>query len=60
MNTEEMLNDHEERIRHLEQEMSKKDTEFAVINTKLSAILWGVGATATALLGVLAKLILGG
>lgn len=57
---EEMVQDHESRIRDLEDKMAKKDTEFAVINTKLSAILWGVGATATALLGVLAKLILGG
>ena len=60
MNHDEMLTDHEDRIRKLEEAMAKKDTEFAVINTKLSAILWGVGATATALLGVLAKLILGG
>lgn len=57
---EEMMQDHEDRIRALETEMAKKNTEFAVINTKLSAILWGVGATATALLGVLAKMILGG
>lgn len=57
---EEMVQDHEKRIRDLEDKMAKKDTEFAVINTKLSAILWGVGATATALLGVLAKMILGG
>lgn len=52
-----MLQDHEERIRQLEDAMAKKDTEFAVINTKLSAILWGVGAIATALIGVLVKLI---
>lgn len=54
------FDDHEDRIRKLESKMAEKDTQFAVINTKLSAILWGVGATATALLGVLAKLILGG
>lgn len=60
MTDEAMIQDHEERIRELEDAMAKKDTEFAVINTKLSAILWGVGATATALLGVLAKLIIGG
>lgn len=59
MNHEEMLTDHENRIRSLEEAMAKKDTEFAVINTKLSAILWGVGAIATALIGVLAKMILG-
>jgi chaperonin cofactor prefoldin len=57
---DERVQDHENRIRELEEKMAKKDTEFAVINTKLSAILWGVGATATALLGVLAKMILGG
>lgn len=60
MTDESILQDHEKRIRELEDAMAKKDTEFAVINTKLSAILWGVGATATALLGVLAKMILGG
>lgn len=61
MNTlDELAQDHENRIRELEEKMAKKDTEFAVINTKLSAILWGVGATVTALLGVLAKMILGG
>ena len=60
MTDESILQDHENRIRELEDAMAKKDTEFAVINTKLSAILWGVGATATALLGVLAKMILGG
>jgi len=51
------MQDHENRIRQLEEQMAKKDTEFAVINTKLSAILWGVGAIATALIGVLVKLI---
>lgn len=45
------------RVEDLEARMAKKDTEFAVINTKLSAILWGVGATATALIGVLVKMI---
>jgi len=59
MTDEERITDHESRIRQLEEQMAKKDTEFAVINTKLSAILWGVGAIATALIGVLAKLILG-
>ena len=45
------------RVEELEKRMAQKDTEFAVINTKLSAILWGVGATATALIGVLVKMI---
>jgi hypothetical protein len=57
MTDESMLTDHEKRIRELEDAMAKKNTEFAVINTKLSAILWGVGAIATALIGVLVKLI---
>lgn len=57
MTDESMLADHEKRIRELEDAMAKKNTEFAVINTKLSAILWGVGAIATALIGVLVKLI---
>ena len=60
MNDEERITDHETRLRALEEAMAKKDTEFAVINTKLSAILWGVGAIATALIGVLAKILLGG
>ena len=47
----------EKRITSLEERMAKKDTEFAVINTKLSAILWGVGVTGTALIGVLIKLL---
>lgn len=49
----------EERVKSLEDRMAKKDTEFAVINTKLSAILWGVGVVATALIGVLVKLLYG-
>lgn len=49
-----------DRVKALEDRMAKKDTEFAVINTKLSAILWGVGIVATALVGVLVKLIFGG
>lgn len=49
----------EDRVKSLEDRMAKKDTEFAVINTKLSAILWGVGATATALIGVLIKILFG-
>lgn len=46
-----------ERVKNLEERMAKKDTEFAVINTKLSAILWGVGVIGTAMIGVLIKLI---
>ena len=48
-----------ERVKSLEDRMAQKDTEFAVINTKLSAILWGVGIIATALVGVLIKILFG-
>lgn len=47
------------RVEELEKRMAEKDTQFAVINTKLSAILWGVGVTATALIGVLIKMLFG-
>lgn len=52
-------NDLEERVRSLENRMAQKDIEFAVINTKLTAILWGVGVTGTAIVGVLVKMIWG-
>ncbi len=51
------LNRIEKRVETLEKKMAEKDTQFAVINTKLSAILWGVGVLSTALVGVLVKLI---
>lgn len=47
----------EERVKDLEERMAKKDTEFAVINTKLSAILWGLAVIGTAVIGVLVKLV---
>lgn len=45
------------RVHDLEERMSKKDVEFAVINTKLTAILWGLGVIGTAVIGVLVKLV---
>ena len=51
--------DLEERVRLLEERMAKKDTEFAVINTKLSAILWGIAVIGTAVIGVLVKMLFG-
>ena len=57
--TEMSIESLEERVKNLEDRMAKKDTEFAVINTKLSAILWGIGVVATALVGVLVKLLYG-
>ena len=50
----------EDRVKKLEDRMAKKDVEFAIINTKLTALLWGVGVTGTAIIGVLVKMILGG
>lgn len=35
-------------------------TQFAVINTKLSAILWLLGVLGTAVIGVLVRLVFGG
>ena len=58
-NATEGFKDLEDRVKSLEERMAKKDTEFAVINTKLSAILWGVGVTGTALIGVLIKMLFG-
>lgn len=46
------------RLENLEKRMAEKDTQFAVINTKLSAILWGIGVIGTALIGFLIKLML--
>ena len=59
MSTETDINQLEARVKSLEDRMAQKDTEFAVINTKLSAILWGVGVTGTALVGVLIKMLFG-
>lgn len=47
------------RVKKLEDRMAEKDVEFAVINTKLTAILWGVGVTGTAIIGVLVKMLWG-
>lgn len=51
------ISDAENRITAVEQRLAEKDTQFAVINTKLSAILWGVGVIGTALIGVLIKIL---
>ena len=59
MNNDSVLDRLQDRVEELEKRMAEKDTQFAVINTKLSAILWGVGATATALIGVLIKMLFG-
>ena len=59
MNSDDIITKLEDRVDDLEKRMAQKDTEFAVINTKLSAILWGVGVTGTALIGVLIKMLFG-
>ena len=48
-----------DRVKKLEERMAQKDVEFAVIDTKLTAILWGVGVTGTAIIGVLIKMLFG-
>lgn len=48
-----------DRVKTLEQKMADKDVEFAVINTKLSAILWGLGVVGAAVIGVLVKMVFG-
>lgn len=35
------------------------DKQFSIINTKLSALLWGLGVLATAVIGVLVKMVFG-
>lgn len=49
----------ENRVTSLEKRMAEKDTQFAVINTKLSAILWGIGVIGTSIIGILVKFIFG-
>lgn len=56
---EKRLDAHGKRLEDLEHRMAEKDTQYAVINTKLSAILWGVGIVGAALIGVLIKLLFG-
>ena len=57
--TLEELRELADRVKVLEDRMAEKDVQYAVINTKLTAILWGVGVTGTALIGVLVKMIFG-
>jgi len=46
-----------DRIKKVEDRLAEHDTQYAVINTKLSAILWGIGVIGTALIGVLVKIV---
>lgn len=40
--------------------LSNDATQFAVINTKLSLILWGLGAIGVAVIGFLVRYVFGG
>lgn len=44
-----------EEAKKTDERLARGDTQFAVINTKLSAILWGIGIIGAALIGVLVK-----
>lgn len=47
----------DDRLKSLETRMAAHDIQYAVINSKLTAILWGLAAIGTALIGVLVKTI---
>ena len=47
----------EQRMENLEKRIAEHDTQYAVINTKLTAILWGIGVIGTAVIGVLVKFV---
>ena len=47
----------EQRVSDLEKRTALHDLQYAVINTKLTAILWGIGVIGTAIIGVLIKMI---
>ena len=49
--------EYRERIKSLEDRIARHDIQYAVINSKLTAILWGLAAIGTALIGVLVKTI---
>ncbi len=47
----------EQRVDDLEKRTALHDTQYAVINTKLTAILWGIAVIGTAIIGVLIKMV---
>ena len=57
MTDEDIISGIEKRVTSLEKRMAEKDTQFAVINTKLTAILWGIGVIGSSLIGLLIKFI---
>lgn len=56
---EEKLKSVEDRVGKLETRMADKDVQFAIINTKLTAILWGLAVVGTAVIGYLVKIVFG-
>lgn len=57
MDTDERIDRLEKRVDRLEERTAKHDTQYEVINTKLTAVLWGLGVIGTAIIGVLVKMI---
>lgn len=51
------LSDCEKEMDEAKERQHSLDKQFSVINTKLSALLWGGGVLVTALVGVLARLL---
>ena len=49
----------EERVKKLEDRMAQHDVQYAIINTKLTAILWGLAVIGSGVIGVLIKMIFG-
>lgn len=47
----------EKKMERMEKTVASHDVIFAQINTKLNGILWACGVIATALIGVLVKMI---
>ena len=47
------------RLDALEKRVAEHDVMYAVINTKLSAILWVLGAIGTAVIGITVKILFG-
>lgn len=45
-------------VDEINKKLANDMTEFAVIKTKLNAILWGIGVIGTAVIGVLVKMVL--
>lgn len=47
----------EDRVKELEKRVAEHDVQYAVINTKLTSILWLLGVIGTAVIGVLVKIV---